>query len=185
MQNIRTKYAYNYKHENASLKVIMTVLAKADTVRTLKDAPTPGTATPNSVADTTEQQKTMTGYFLQEQYDKDNTVSDYDTAYGATTDNSSTYTKSPKSRRNWKGCKAKDADESDDKEKIKKNNECPYRKKFNLCRPHPSEPKDKCFWNKKYKGWRPRTVCNELEIDFKPRSKFTAKLGGYPEEDSE
>jgi hypothetical protein len=27
-------------------------------------------------------------------------------------------------------------------------------------------------------------VCNELEVEFKPRSKFTAKLGGYPEDDS-
>ena len=45
MQSIRTKYAYNYKHDNALMKVIMTELAKADSVRTLKDAPAPGTAT--------------------------------------------------------------------------------------------------------------------------------------------
>ena len=65
MQSICTKYAYKYKHDNALLKVIMTELAKADSVRTLKDAPTPGTATANSVADTIEQLKTMTGDVMQ------------------------------------------------------------------------------------------------------------------------
>ena len=55
MQNIHTKYAYNYKYKNVSMKVIMTELAKADLVRTLKDAPAPGTATENSVADTIKQ----------------------------------------------------------------------------------------------------------------------------------
>jgi len=47
MQSIRTTYAYNYKHDDASLQVILTKLAKADSVRTLKDAPPPGTATAN------------------------------------------------------------------------------------------------------------------------------------------
>jgi hypothetical protein len=55
MQSICTKCAYSYKHDNALLKVIMTELAKADLVRTLKDAPAPGTATENSVADTIKQ----------------------------------------------------------------------------------------------------------------------------------
>ncbi len=110
MQSIRTKYAYNYKHDKALLKVIMTELAKADSVRTLKDAPAPGTATANSVADTIKQLKTMTGNILcdcNDKYDKDNTVSDYDTAYGATTDNLSTNTKSHKTRCSRKGHKAK------------------------------------------------------------------------------
>ena len=91
MQSIQTTYAYNYKHNGASLKVILTELAKADSVRTLKDAPPPGTATANLVADTIKQLKTMTGDVLREQYNKDDTVADYDTesAYGATTDDSS------------------------------------------------------------------------------------------------
>jgi hypothetical protein len=189
MQSIRTKYAYNYKYDKASLKVIlMTGLAKADSVRTLKDAPAPGTATAHSVADTIKQLKTMTGNILcdcYDKYNKDNTVSDYDTAYGATTDDSSTDTKSHKTQRSHKGCKAKEADDlTETKEKKKKKNNCPHCKKFNQRCPYPNILKDKCFWNKKYKGWCPRTVCNELEVEFKPRSKFTAKLGGYPEDDS-
>jgi hypothetical protein len=189
MQSICTKYAYNYKYDKALLKVIMTELAKADFVWTLKDFPVPGTATANSVADTIKQLKTMTGNILcncNDKYDKDDTVSDYDTEYGATTDNSSTNTKSHKTQRSSKGCKAKEADDSTKtKEKKKKKNDCPHCKKFNQRRPHPNIPKDKFFWNKKYKDWNPRMVCNKLEVEFKSHSKFTAKLGGYPEDDSE
>jgi hypothetical protein len=188
MQSICTKYAYNYKHDEALLKVIMTELAKADSVWTFKDAPAPGTATANSVADTIKQLKTMTGYILCDRYDKyneDDTMSDYNTAYGATTHSSSTDTKRCETRHSHKGCKAKEADDSTNtKEKKKKKNDCPHYKKFNRHRPHPNVPKDKCFWNKKYKGWRPRTICDKLEVEFKPCSKFTAKLGGYPEDDS-
>ena len=133
MESIRTTYAYNYKHDDVSLKVILTELAKADSVRTLKDAPPPGTATANSVADTIEQLKTMTGNVLREQYNEDDTVLDYDTesAYGATTDDSSVNTKHCKSRRNRKDRKAKDTDKSATKEKKYKKNDCPHCKKFN------------------------------------------------------
>jgi hypothetical protein len=40
---------------------------------------------------------------------------------------------------------------------------------------------DKCMWNKKYKGYRFKSICDELEVDFKPRIKFLADLGGYAE----
>jgi hypothetical protein len=36
---------------------------------------------------------------------------------------------------------------------------------------------------KKYKGYRFKSVFNELEVDFKPRIKFAADLGGYEEKD--
>ena len=77
-------------------------LVKADLVRTLKDAPAPGTATADPVADTIEQLKMMTGDVLRERYNKDDTVSDYGTesAYRATTDDSSVDTKSRKSKLN-------------------------------------------------------------------------------------
>jgi hypothetical protein len=122
----------------------MTELAKADSVRTLKDAPVPGTATANSVTDTIEQLKTMTSNILcdcYDNYDEDNTVSDYNTVYGATTGDSSTDVKSHKTRRSHEGCKAKEADDSTKtKEKKKKKNDCPHCKKFNRHRPHPNVP---------------------------------------------
>ena len=76
MQSIRTTYACNYKHNDASLKVILKELAKADPVRALKDAPPPSTATANSVADTIKKLKTMTSDVLNKQHNEDDTVSD-------------------------------------------------------------------------------------------------------------
>ena len=38
------KYKHSYTHDNASLKDILHRRSKADLVRTLKDAPVPGTA---------------------------------------------------------------------------------------------------------------------------------------------
>jgi hypothetical protein len=37
------------------------------------------------------------------------------------------------------------------------------------------------MWNKKYKGYRFKSICDELEVEFKPRIKFLADLGGYAE----
>jgi hypothetical protein len=37
------------------------------------------------------------------------------------------------------------------------------------------------MWNKRYKGYRFKLICDELEVDFKPRIKFSAELGGYAE----
>ncbi len=47
---------------------------------------------------------------------------------------------------------------------------------------------EKCFYNKKYKGWRPSAICEELEIPFKRRSTFSSDTGGFvssAEEDSD
>ncbi len=42
----------------------------------------------------------------------------------------------------------------------------------------------KCMWNKKYKGYRFKFICNELEVAFKPRHKFTVELGGYADKEN-
>ena len=43
LQTIREKYYHNHRHDDASLKVILQELAKADSARSLKHAPAPGT----------------------------------------------------------------------------------------------------------------------------------------------
>ncbi len=73
-----------------------------------------------------------------------------------------------------------------DKKGAKKQNEkntCPHCKKFHRTKPH-RVSEDKCMWNKKYKGYRFKSICEELEVAFKPHHKFTADLGGYAERDS-
>ncbi len=83
-------------------------------------------------------------------------------------------TKKPKSRRNKK--KEKDNDDEP------KKNACPHCKKCHRKKSHCIEP-DKCMWNKKYTGYCFKLICDELEVEFKPRIKFTADLGGYTEKD--
>ena len=63
-----------------------------------------------------------------------------------------------------------------------KKNTCPHCKKYHRKKPHRVKP-DKCMWNIKYKGYRFKSICNELEVDFKPRITFLADLGGYAEKD--
>ncbi len=63
-------------------------------------------------------------------------------------------------------------------------NTCPHCKKFHRTKPH-CVSEDKCMWNKKYKGCQFKSICNELEMAFKPCHKFTADLGGYAERDSD
>ena len=57
-------------------------------------------------------------------------------------------------------------------------------KKFHRIEPH-HVSKDKCMWNKKYKGYQFKSICDELEVAFKPHHKFAADLGGYAEWDSD
>jgi hypothetical protein len=137
----------------------MTEFAKADSVRTLKDALAPGTPTVNSVADTIEQLKTMTGDILHDRYDKydkDDPVSDYNTAYGATTEDLRSNTKNHKTQRSCKGCKAKEADDSTKtKEKKRKKNNCPHCKKFNQCHPQPNYPRTSVSGTKRTKAGAP------------------------------
>ena len=44
---------------------------------------------------------------------------------------------------------------------------------------------DKCFYNKKYKGWRPSKICKELEIKFKCRHEYSSDMGGFASSASE
>ncbi len=71
-----------------------------------------------------------------------------------------------------------------DKDDKRKKNSCPHCKKFHRKKPHQVEP-DKCIWNKKYKGYRFKLICDELEVAFKPRHIFAVKLGGYASEGNE
>ena len=70
-----------------------------------------------------------------------------------------------------------------DKDNEPKKNTCPHCKKYHRKKSHRVEP-DKCMWNKKYKGYRFKLICDELEVDFKPHIKCTADLGRYREKDN-
>ena len=77
-----------------------------------------------------------------------------------------------------------DDDDSDDEQR-KKNLKCKHCKKFGRTKKHLGLSPSKCHWNTKYKGYRPRNVCDQLGINFKPRIKFSPELGGFPKSTSD
>jgi hypothetical protein len=184
MHAIRKKYTYNHVHNAASLQTILTELAGANGVGVLKDAPTPSNETVHSVADSVS--------FLHSMMDGGDTNSEYTkSAYGATsTSESSEEEHKPRGHNCNKDKRSKSRGKREEKKKkdnigTPTKNTCPPGKKFQRRKPHHINP-DKCMWNKKYKGYHFKSICNELKVAFKPRHKFTAELGGYADkEDSE
>jgi len=110
------------------------------------------------------------------------TDSEYsESAYGASSDSrSSEEQPSPRKSRSSRLTRKRRKDK--DKDNEPKKNTCPHCKKYHRKKSHRVEL-DKCMWNKKYKGYRFKSICDELEVDFKPRHKFTADLGGYAEKE--
>jgi hypothetical protein len=175
MHAIRKKYAYNHVHDTTSLQTILTELVGANGVRALKDAPAPNATTGCSVANSIS--------FLNTMMNDDTTASKYTkSAYGASS-NSSLLEEQRKSCKHEhkktkmsKSCKKKKKEK--DKDIKPKKSTCPHCKKYHRKKSHRVKL-DKCMWNKKYKGYRFKSICNELEVAFKPRITFTADLGGY------
>ena len=180
MQTIRKAYAYNHVHDAISLAFIMKELTGADGVRDYKEAPAPG-GSAHSVTEAVT--------FLQQMIGGDN-ESDYsESAFGVSTDSDSskeTRRAKAKSERDKKKKKDKKKDKKKSKKKDEewKKNDCPHCKKFHCKKPHKVEP-EKCMWNKKYKGYRYKSICDELEVEFKPRHTFSAELGGYEDSDTD
>ncbi len=179
MQAICKKYTYNHVHDATLLQDFMKELAGADGVRELKDAPAPGTGTAHSVAKLVSYLSAMT--------DADTDMDYSESAYAATSDSKSyKETCKPrgherhKSKSHHGGCKK---DKKGAKKQQEKNT-CPHCKKFHRIKPH-RVSEDKCMWNKKYKGYQFKLICDKLEVAFKPCHKFAADLGGYAERDSD
>jgi hypothetical protein len=115
------------------------------------------------------------------------TDSEYrESAYGASSNSGSSEEQRKSREREHKKPKKAKARKKKKKEKDKddepQKNTCPHCKKYHRKKLHCVEP-DKCMWNKKYKGYRFKSICDELKVDFKPRIKFLADLGGYAEKD--
>jgi hypothetical protein len=60
----------------------------------------------------------------------------------------------------------------------RERNKCPHCKAYRRYANNKYHDEKKCYYNKQYKGWRPGYVCEELELKFKPKSKFPRALGG-------
>ncbi len=178
MQAICKKYTYNHVHDATLLQDIMKELAGADGVRKLKDVPAPGTGTVHSVTNLVSYLSAMMNA---------NTDMDYsESAYAAMSDRESyKETRKPRGRERHKSKSRHSGREKDKKgaKKQQEKNTCPYCKKFHRIKPQ-RVSEDKCMWNKKYKGYQFKSICDKLEVAFKPHHKFVADLGGYAERDS-
>ena len=180
LQKIRASYPCSYDHDEDSLKAVLAELATADAVRSLREAPAPEQAHEKQANEIS-----FVGYEDEESDDDDSTY--HESAYAASSSDESTI-KSRRSRSTKRRTKGDDKSRSQkgkDKDKQKKtgkkssDNECPHCRKLGK-RGHPNVPKEKCYWNKSYKGWRPDSICKELEVEFKPKKYFTPENGGWP-----
>ena len=115
-------------------------------------------------------------------------ATEYETAYAATSNDSDTSIKTYAERRHRQKKEKKKKEKKKEKKKKKKRrdtdkddevNDCPHCKKHDRRKAHPHIPHNKCMWNKRYKGYRFKSVCDELEVVFKSRAKFSSALGGY------
>ncbi len=125
----------------------MKELAGVEGVHELKDAPAPGTGTAHSVTDSVS--------YLQAMMDADTNTDYSESAYAAMSNsNFSKETRKPRGRE-WHKSKSRHGGRKKDKKGTRKQQEkntCPHCKKFHRIKPH-RVSKDKCMWNKKYKGY--------------------------------
>jgi hypothetical protein len=180
MHAICKKYTYNHVHDATLLQFILKELVGANGVSVLKDAPAPGTGTAHLVAKSVS--------YLQAMMGEDTNSAHTELGYGRSSDrNSSEEEQKQRARKCKKSQRSKSCSgrrkKKKDKDNKQKKNMCPHCKKFHRKMPHQVEP-DKCMWNKKYKGYRFKLICDKLEGAFKPHHKFAAKLGGYASKDN-
>ncbi len=180
MHAIRKKYTYNHVHNATLLQFILKELAGANGVRILKNALALGTGTAHLVPESVSYLQVMMGADTASAHTK--------LAYSLSSNSNSSeeeYKPCPRERKKSQCSKLRSGrrKKKKDKDNKPKKNTCPHCKKFHCKKPHQVIP-DKCMWNKKYKGYRFKLICDELEVAFKPCHKFAAKLGGYASKDN-
>jgi hypothetical protein len=164
------KYPYHHVHDDALLQDILKELAAADRARVLREAPEPESA--NAVGE----QLTLLQQMMQQvhEYEEEANAVHSDSELSADTKKS----KSRKTRdRSNSPVGNKRHGRGNSRRGEHERNKCrhckPYRRYSNARR-----DEKKCFYNKQWKGWCPGYVCEELEIKFKPKSKFTRAMCG-------
>ena len=184
LQTIRRRFTYNHAHNATTVAAMLKELAGADGVRKLNDAPAP-TGTANAVSN----QVSLLTQLLQQQHDASDT--EHTEAASAVQTDSDSSTKHnnrhrdrgrDNERNNRRGGRRGGQRGTQRSNSRHPPNPCQHCKKFARRKPHPKTPEDRCFWNKRYKGYRGKWICDEMEIAYVPRHKFAADMGGYPSE---
>jgi hypothetical protein len=138
---------------------ILKELAGANGVWVLKDAPAPGTGTAHLVAESVSYLQAMMGEDTNSMYTK--------SAYKVSSDSDLSKEECKPCKRERKKSQCSKLQGGRGKQKKDKDNEpkktmCPHCKKFHRKKPHQVEP-DKCMWNRKYKGYHFKPICDSLK----------------------
>ena len=188
LQTLRRAYAYNHAHDAVSLTAIMVELAAADAVRQLDDAPEPNNEGNANAVDGASS-------YVRRLFDDESSYADSGTAAAATYDSDSSNESAERRGRDRRARKkkgggrikstkppprgrdssrsGKSTDETAD------NNPCKHCKKHGRHKRHPHTEVARCFWNKKWGGWRPDYACRKMGMAFRPREEFSPEMGGY------
>lgn len=181
LQVIRRKYRYNHVHDDRFVAYILQTCAGADQVQQLNDAPPP--RTDSAVANAVSQlSQLLQG--PEPLSDEENTTggTSYGTAAAATSDSEESEGGQARRGRKKKRAKDKRGSRSKSRRSKGKKNPCRHCRKFGRRRQHPNIPIERCFYNRN-KRWRPRGVCNEMDIPFKPRDWFEQDSDGASDSD--
>ena len=182
MRDIRAAYGHDYDHTDTSLEDIVQQLSKADELRDFKEAPAPESA--NAVLGSTENkeliQSMMEAYAAQdEEYSSDDDESEamaanYDS--DASADNRRSHRRRARSQSGARGGRSRSRARVSESER-KKNLECIHCEDFGRDNRHPNVSPDNCYYNPKFKGFRPKGVCDDMEgVTFRGKDKFTKDL---------
>ena len=195
MQTVRREFNYNHVHDATSVARILTEMAAADGVRELRDAPAPTGDSYRSHGDANAVNESVS--ILRDLLEETAISTDYESAYGTMTDDSEssgeerraarekrkkTKAKREKEREKKDRGRSKSRDRRGRGDEPREKNKCPHCKVYKRRNAHPKVPEEKCQWNKAFKGYRPAYVCQEMETAYVPRHRFSAALGGPPDD---
>jgi hypothetical protein len=192
MRKIREKYGYDFVHNDNTLKAVVTELATADNLRDLRAAPAPS-GVAYAVAASEYPNSSFWATRNMEDHERDEyETDDEERAYAARSDSESSVEiikqrKKKKEKETKRSNSRSRRSSSSRRETVRSvNKDCKHCKANRSTSRHPQIPEANCFWNPQWKGFRPKSICNQLEgAEFKARSKFTPELGGYPLSDSD
>lgn len=175
MRDIRAKYDQDHEHDSASLADIIKILGVADGLRDFKVAPGPETANAANDEDMSTLHAIVMEAMAAEEEDNDSS-DDESVAYAAN------YEKKKKEeqqrgRSSSRGrSKSRGRSESRPRER-KVNDGCKHCKSYRSTCKHPNQSEEQCYFNPKWKGWRPKWVCNEMEdVVFQGKNRFSEDL---------
>ena len=185
VSTFREKHGYNVKHDQTTMDELLTALAAADSLRVMSDAPEPQEHA--LVATDYDQVMALQQMMMQQQQQ----INDYEeAAYGVQSESDSSDSapkrkkKSKKEKERGRGDRrSQSRGRSQSRRRERKENECKHCKGYRKYAAKHDE--EKCWYNKKYKGFKPKHVCDDFGLTFKPRDDFPEELGGPRKYDSE